>query len=235
MREHQWKKWFLATLVAAFITTLGWYASARGAARLDEQRADLEGRIAILESRPEYPALDSALDHLAELAYQTFAGPDAARASAALTEGISDLQQLQVEIITSQARPRMNEHLAAAQEPVPDALEERAPEPFRRGDRMYLFVTADTWTGGEWPFTFGQGWISYEKQPSAFDIERGAVFMTDHPDGRMWPLNGTAMNVAARYGAEPRSDPIRRELEYGALANTMPVIQRGLELCAIMR
>ena len=67
-------------------------------------------------------------------------------------------------------------------------------------------VSAAAWTDGEWPFTINQGTLV------CFDPPLDAIYFVD-PQGRLWPLNGTAYAQGERRGAEPDLASIWREDE----------------------
>ena len=116
--------------------------------------------------------------------------------------------------------------------PTPTRRPKPSPTPTRASLGHSAAVSADTWTGGDWPLTIDAGVLTCISGI-------GAVFITDH-NGAMWPLNGGARAHYARFGAEPATEPIWRvdqQLTEETRAvvpfriNIGPLIQRGLALC----
>ena len=86
-------------------------------------------------------------------------------------------------------------------------------------------VNAETWTNGDWPLTIDGGLLTCIELERVFGHRTRAVFIKDQ-DGEMWPINGTAKDLAARFGAKPELEPIWRDgIGIGLL------IERGLSLC----
>ena len=88
-------------------------------------------------------------------------------------------------------------------------------------------VSAGTWRDGQWPLMVSGGVLTCVQQ-----AQGEAVFIVTD-DGRMWPLNGTARQVHASFGAEPATEPIWRENPQipGARINIRPLIDRARSLC----
>ena len=141
-------------------------------------------------------------------------------------------EQQQAEVASTPAKP-------ASRKAEEQQQTEVSSTPAKPASANPAVVSADTWTGGDWPLTIDGGVLTCtEFGRQSYRLQ--AVFITDQ-DGEMWPLNGTAKSHHARFGAKPETEPIWRvdqklmdafpDSETTFRINIGPLIKRGLSLC----